>query len=75
MKSFISIFDGVVLAVTLGSPAFAHPGKGGVGGGGGESQKAQISGDFWDYHGLYSACYQYKHRFIGYCLNFNSGRT
>ncbi|HUY28082.1 MAG TPA: hypothetical protein VMV27_11735 [Candidatus Binataceae bacterium] len=34
-----SVLGGVVLAVTLGSPAFAHPGKGKGGGkGGGESQ-------------------------------------
>ncbi|HVA82178.1 MAG TPA: hypothetical protein VNF29_14725 [Candidatus Binataceae bacterium] len=34
-----SVLGGVVLAVTLGSPAFAHPGKGkGGGNGGGESQ-------------------------------------
>ncbi|MHB8392731.1 MAG: hypothetical protein ACYDBH_24645 [Acidobacteriaceae bacterium] len=43
MKKLISILGGVVLAATLGSPAFAHPGKGGGGGGGGgESQKGGL---------------------------------
>ena len=37
MRKTVSIIAGAILAVALGSPAWAHPGKGKGGGGGGES--------------------------------------
>ncbi len=44
MRRTFSIIAGAILVVTLGAPAWAHPGNGKGGGGGGESQAGGLPG-------------------------------